>query len=176
MFVVALIMIYIIKYTGINTIENQLIQHSDRAKEYIITSIFKKNTTIDKISYESIMEIIQNLSFGNGGVKLYNKNWDLIASNNTIEDKLDQIQKAQIHSQISSGKNYTYIVIDNYMYFFSPIIIDNKVNGYFEIDYELSYLDEILSNVILILITGSLLFCILLFFISSFVAKKYPNQ
>ena len=90
MLIVSLFIVYRINYTGIKTIEKQLVEQSNSAHSHIIKSIFQKDSDLNSLDPNSIHNIIRSTSFTSGGIKLYNSNKEIIGTSNYIETELLQ--------------------------------------------------------------------------------------
>ena len=174
LFFVGLAVLQGIEYSGMKTVEQQLIGQSRLAQVYISQTVFSENNNTDKLNSQTVDKIVSNLSQSIGQVRIYDKSLKLLgASAEAVVKPIPSNDVSLVNALTESlNNNYSYIVRNNIVYFTSPIEIQNKIIGVLEIIYPLSMLNTILSDVTGILLVGALIFCIMLTFLSIYISKR----
>ena len=162
-----------VEYTGMISVEKQLVDKSKFAQIYInqIVSLQKKyNVALEP---ELARQITGYLSSSLGEVHIYDVELQHLSSSVEINDANLESNEAYLETLMNALKgNYSYVVQANAVYFAAPIDFNNKTAGVLEIVYPLGFLNEILNSITTILFIGVLAFCILITILSIFISAK----
>lgn len=107
-----------------------------------------------------------------GNVHIYDKNLSLQASSKTnTQNNLTDTENKKVLNAALKG-NYAYIVKNNIVYFASPINIFDGTIGILEIISPMSYLTSLIKGITRILVTGAVIFTILIAILIAYIAGK----
>ncbi|MBP1761718.1 MAG: ATP-binding region ATPase domain protein [Firmicutes bacterium] len=163
-----------IEHNSMKTVEKQLVEQSDSAVVYINQILL-----LDKSGVSGLLtnadSITTNLSAGNREVRIYDQKGKLLSA--AIDGRVQNIQREDIkqYSNIlkpALNNHFSYIIHDNKMYFASPIELQGSVVGVLEFVYSLDMLNTLLTSTRKIMMSGALLFMLLIALLTIFISNR----
>ncbi|WP_010244998.1 HAMP domain-containing sensor histidine kinase [Acetivibrio cellulolyticus] len=173
LFLVGLVVLKGVEQTGISAVENQLTQKCQLAQTYINQSIYLYGDYKQVLSPELARNISGHLNGIAENVRIYDLNFQLLSS--TLDTEYSIFKNQHKHLQVlepAMKGDYSYIIIDNTVFFASPIEFDNKIIGVLEIVYPLDFLNGIITAIIKLLILGVSCFILLITILSIYISGR----
>jgi signal transduction histidine kinase len=157
-----------IEHNSMKTVEKQLVEQSDSAVVYINQTLLLDNSGSQSLAANAD-SITKNLSAGNREVRIYDKKAKLLSA--AADGRVQNIERDDIKQypnilKPALNNNFSYIIHDNRMYFASPIELQGSVVGVLEFVYSLDMLNTILDSTRKIIMSGALLFMLLMVILS----------
>ena len=162
-----------VEYTGIVSVENQLIEQSKFAQVYVNQIVSLQKNYNGELTPEIARQITGSLSSSLGEVHIYAPDLERISSSVDIADTKSGSNGS--HSQVLKNAvegDYSYVVHENAVYFATPIDYNGRIIGVLEIVYPLGFLNQIVNSITKILFIGVVAFCILITLLSIFISFK----
>lgn len=162
-----------VEYTGIASVEKQLIEKSEFAQIYINQNISLQKNYDAELKPELARQITGYLSSSLGELHIYDLEFQQLSSSVDVKD--NQAGSEQYRFEVLRNAmegNYSYVLHNNTIYFGAPIEFNSKIVGMLEIVYQLGFLNEILNSITKILFIGVLAFCILITILSIYISGK----
>lgn len=173
MLIVGFAVVKVVEYTGMASVEKQLIEQSKFAQIYVNQIISLKKNYNGVLMPEIARQITGYLSSSLGEIHIYDTNLERLSSSVDINDT--KLGSGESNSEVlknAVGGDYSYFIQDNIVYFATPIEYKTKTIGVLSIVYPLGFLNKILNSITKILFIGVLAFCILITFLSIFISAK----
>ncbi len=185
--IIATIVIQGMLYYNIQYSESRLVKNSDNAnlfiQQYILTQ--KENSLNSKLGIfkENSVYLAEELSKQNNiRVQLFDQSKQLLADSTTLDMESPaerrEEKREEIDIAVSRGeKAYVVKELDEgrYIYFASPIIMDNQQLGILSYIYSLEDVDELINKSIILFLIAGILGLIAMYFISVYLTKRILN-
>ncbi len=157
-----------VEYTGMTSVEKQLIKQSEFAQIYINQNISLQKISNYELTSELARQITGYLSSSLGEIHIYDTDLHHLSSSVDTNAKSDEHRLKVLNNALKG--DYSYVVCDKSVYFASPIDFGVKTAGVLEIVYPLGLMEEILSSITKILFIGVAAFCILITILSIYIS------
>ncbi|RBP44752.1 ATP-binding protein [Garciella nitratireducens] len=178
--IIATIVIQGMLYYNIQYSEKRLIQNSDNAnlfiQQYILSQDGEHLNSRLKIFKENSTYLAEELSKQNNiRIQLFDQSKNLLADSTTIDIESPTEEREEINIAISRGEK-AYVVKDldegRYIYFASPIIMENQQLGVLSYIYSLEDVDELINQSIILFLIAGFLGLITMYFVSVYLTRK----
>lgn len=161
-----------IERLGIRTIEEQLMAQAILAEIYITQIHLLRDEQEDQISIQAARDAIGKLGLVLGHVRLYDTHLELLAASKT--DSGTGISEAEHIRLLDAARkgDYAYLAKNNIVHFASPVMQDGRILCILEILYPVTFLQNLISSVVILFIIGAVLFIAIMFVLSIMIAAK----
>ncbi|WP_031517098.1 sensor histidine kinase [Desulfofalx alkaliphila] len=160
-----------IEHYGMAAVEQDLMEQSRTAGVYV-TQVLLLEGAASRGLEETASRITNNLSAGNRSVRIYDANLNLLsASVDGVEQTAAVTEQMPRSLNHALAGDYAYLIRNNQVYFAAPIELQGKTIGVLEFVYPLNFLNQVLSATTGILLTGAVVFGILITLLSIYIAR-----
>lgn len=182
--IIATIVIQGMLYYNVRYSENLLMESSNNAnlfiQQYILSQQEKNNESEIAVYEENTDYLAEELTKqSNARVQLFNRWGDLIADSSSldtspnIEEKVEERQEIDI-ALLQKEKAYTVKKLEEgrYMYFASPIIMENQQVGVLSFIYSMENTDTLISQSLTLFIIAGIIGLIIMYFVNLYFSKR----